>query len=87
MTYQEQLQDERWFLHRDFVKSRDNHQCVICGDKNNLEVHHIRYINGLMAWEYPHYMLKTLCHCCHRRITEKRFDELPPWSWIIHPNG
>ena len=37
------------------------------GDKT-LNVHHLFYVNGFDPWEYPNYMLGTLCSECHKIV-------------------
>jgi len=65
MTYQEQLQDPRWKELRIKIINRDWGYCTCCGTSKNLHVHHTKYFDGLMAWEYPWQYLKTLCADCH----------------------
>lgn len=65
MTYEEQLRDPRWLDKRKAVIARDGHKCRRCERTNDLQVHHIRYHDGMMAWEYTHYDLITLCSRCH----------------------
>ena len=33
-----------------------------------LNVHHTKYVEGKMAWEYPMSMLTTLCEKCHEEF-------------------
>lgn len=35
--------------------------------QENLQVHHKKYINGKMAWEYSWSDLITLCNACHKK--------------------
>lgn len=56
---------------REAVFERDNHQCTVCGKKENLSIHHIDG-NG---WSSPKEEknndidnLITLCHSCHARL-------------------
>lgn len=63
--YSQQLQDLNWKFKADNIRIRDKHSCRLCGEKNTqLDVHHIRYIDGRMAWEYDDGDLVTLCHKC-----------------------
>ena len=64
MTYKEQLLDQRWKDKRDIIIDRDR-MCFKCGLTKGLQVHHTKYIDGLMAWEYPDRLLITLCSGCH----------------------
>ena len=51
--YEQQLDDTRWKLKSENIRIRDKHECRLCGAKRTqLDVHHIRYINGREAWDY-----------------------------------
>lgn len=68
MTYKEQLRTSAWLRKKHEILERDNFVCSKCLADNyerRLEVHHITYIKGKKAWEYPDYMLVTLCKDCH----------------------
>lgn len=65
IPYSEQLKDPRWLWIRLAVIQRDRGCCRICGRTINLQVHHLQYESGLMAWEYPFEYLVTLCSRCH----------------------
>lgn len=66
MTYKEQLKDPRWQKKRLEIMERDGWQCQCCFDRDNtLTVHHKKYDNGKMAWEYENELLITLCEDCH----------------------
>lgn len=41
---------------------------VKCGSTSNLQIHHLRYIKGKMAWEYKDKDLIVLCETCHEKI-------------------
>lgn len=75
-SYWDQLKDPRWQQQRLKVMERDAWACRECGDTSTtLNVHHVAYIKGLMAWEYPACMLKTLCEPCHEK-TEQQLQRL-----------
>jgi len=80
MTYQEQLQDERWRKRRYEILCRDKHACIMCGYVGDrVNVHHLKYTG--MAWEAPDKDLITLCWECHRKhhrpdIVDKKYDEM-----------
>lgn len=74
MTYEEQLRDPRWIKLREFVKKEDRYECRYCGRKEDLQVHHMKYIDGRMAWEYPTELLLTLCEDCHKK---EHYIDLP----------
>lgn len=67
--YEQQLDDTRWKLKDENIRIRDKHECRLCGAKRTqLDVHHIRYINGREAWDYDDGDLVTLCHKCHEEL-------------------
>ena len=68
LTYQQQLEDERWKKKRLKVLKRDGFNCIICHSNKNLNVHHLVYKEGKMAWEYPNELLITLCEDCHKKV-------------------
>jgi 5-methylcytosine-specific restriction endonuclease McrA len=66
--YRKLLQDPKWKIKASFIRKRDNHTCVRCGKKSNrLQVHHTKYENGLMPWEYENNTLESLCSTCHKK--------------------
>jgi len=68
MTYKDQLLDPRWQRKKAGILKRDNYTCrnpKCCSTTKNLQVHHLEYFSGIMAWEYPDDMLITLCVDCH----------------------
>lgn len=71
MTYDEQLQDERWLLKRDQILQRDWRVCQVCLSGKDLNVHHKKYIEGRLAWEYADYYLITLCQKCHKNVHQE----------------
>lgn len=78
MTYQDQLQDPRWIAKRNEILERDDYCCQDClrgkdrlSPHIQLHVHHRKYIDGLMAWEYTNDQLITLCRECHGKFHGK----------------
>jgi 5-methylcytosine-specific restriction endonuclease McrA len=71
MNYQEQLLTENWKVKRNIIFKRDNYCCQKCLSKKNLCVHHKKYINGRMCWDYPDSLLITLCKICHNKLHEE----------------
>lgn len=73
LTYKEQLLHPNWQRKRLEILSRDEYECVCCGDKEStLHVHHRIYIKGRKVWEYENEQLETLCHKCHSHGHELR---------------
>lgn len=69
-TYHAFLRTEQWDEIRCYVIRRDGFQCRICGCKDHLQVHHIRYTDddGNQDWTDTDWMV-TLCAQCHSIIT------------------
>lgn len=63
--YQILLKDPLWIKKRNYIVTRDRHRCTKCGNKTNLNVHHLFYVEGKKPWEYPNHTLITLCQDCH----------------------
>lgn len=72
MTYQEQLLTDEWKLRRQEIIDRDFGICQQCMSSKNLNVHHLTYIDGRMAWEYEDFYLITLCGECHKKTHEDK---------------
>lgn len=69
--------DSRWLSKRTSILERDQYTCIRCGKKcapSELHVHHLNYVRGKKAWEYPDIELITLCKGCH----SKEHGILPP---------
>lgn len=84
--YKRLLQDVRWQLKKKAVLRRDEFSCQQCGAKKvQLEVHHIRYVNGKMPWDYDGSDLITLCDKCHEKITDyEKYETLVPGGYFYH---
>lgn len=67
LKYNEQLADSRWLQKKTEILIRDNYTCQKCGAKSHLNVHHLVYEEGKLAWEYSNDKLITLCEQCHAR--------------------
>ena len=79
LSYQEQLKDSRWVKKREEVFKAKGYVCCKCGCKNNLQVHHLKYKDGKMAWEYPLKDLIVLCEKCHSEVHQDLNNELNPY--------
>lgn len=73
--FREKAQLSGWDLHKwaNAIKERDNHQCVECGNTDELEAHHIKE-----KAVCPELALKlwngiTLCQSCHNNIHHKEY--------------
>lgn len=68
MTYKDFLKSGKWQQKRLEVMNRDGFKCVICGEVNDLTVHHLYYEPNKKPWEYDDEVLQTLCSNCHNKI-------------------
>lgn len=69
-NYSEILKSNEWKQKRLVILKRDNFKCQHCSQKDNLQVHHKKYIKGKMPWEVPNNYLITLCSNCHTKEHE-----------------
>jgi uncharacterized protein YlaI len=61
--YATYLQSSEWRRFRQERIDKDHHRCVICGSRDNLNVHHLNYkVMYEVDW------LVTLCRDCHSRL-------------------
>ena len=65
------LTSTHWSDLRTKVLQRDGYRCVMCEDRNNLQVHHKRY-DRLFGEELDD--LATLCNGCHL-ATPRRWED------------
>lgn len=83
MTYQEKLQDQRWFVFRHEVLEYSGYQCRRYRRSESevpLQVHHPRYTKGREPWDYDVWEVECLCIDCHRAahgIADPSGDDLP----------
>lgn len=68
-AYEEYLRSEYWKSLREEILEKDHHRCVVCGRKENLNVHHLTY-DHLGDREAEWFDLVTLCRDCHQRAHE-----------------
>lgn len=86
MSYRDDLRDPRWQRRRLEILQRDEFSCRFCGDdRNELHVHHKRYVAGRKPWEYSDDDLMTLCAECHSKLTEctQRMAEAMCWEPVF----
>lgn len=81
MTHKEQwqawLKEDEWNLKRTEILLRDNFKCQITNcfaRPDNLQVHHLYYIQGLKPWEYSNDCMVTLCAKHHHEYHLKVED-------------
>ena len=69
-TYKDQLKDKRWRELRKAILLRDGYRCTVCGDTQNLQVHHTYYYDNkfMPPWNYPKESLITVCDKCHKEF-------------------
>lgn len=66
--YNEQLKRNEWKKFREFIFAVRGKKCEKCGASTNLQVHHLHYISGRLAWEYLPFDVMVLCGDCHKKI-------------------
>ena len=72
-SYGALLFDPRWKQRRAEILHRDGNRCVICGQRENLHIHHrqyhflVRHNQFKAPWDYKDHLLITLCESCHSR--------------------
>lgn len=61
-----------------FVRHRDNNQCLKCGSKSRLEVHHFKKLTQFEDPNEAHYAnnLGLFCFDCHREVEDAGFGSL-----------
>lgn len=68
MPYDKQLNDKRWDAFRKFVFAVRGKKCEMCGSTHILQIHHPKYKNGRLAWEYTCNEVVVLCKECHSKV-------------------
>lgn len=62
----DQYKDPRWQKKRLEILQRDKFTCRSCTDNTTtLHVHHLKYNEHSLIWEYGNEDLITLCETCH----------------------
>ena len=84
--YSQELQNTHWKLKADNIRIRDKYKCRLCNATGiQLDVHHLRYIEGREPWEYDDGDLVTLCHKCHEKLHDEiNFYQLKEWDYFYH---
>lgn len=71
----------QWRELRKEIFSRDGYKCTHCGRQlkdKDLQVHHLTYLEGKEAWDYPKELLTTYCKRCH---AEEHGKIMPSSGW------
>lgn len=63
MPYQEYLKSRHWHLLRAFKLEESGAACERCGDRNELQIHHVFYQSDRTRTKLSH--LQVLCSRCH----------------------
>jgi len=60
----------RWYSAREKALDRDGHECLVCGDAEDLHVHHLIPVREFDDSEDAHYLenLMTVCVTCHPKV-------------------
>ncbi len=85
INYSELLTNPLWQKKRLEIMNRDAFTCQKCNHTDTtLNVHHLKYHNGLKPWEYLDVDLITLCKDCHFEIEElKKAGDKTPFKDIV----
>lgn len=66
--YSDQLNRQEWRAFRQFILVVRKAECEICGNKTELQIHHLRYVENRKAWEYLPDDMMVLCRRCHKAV-------------------
>lgn len=74
--YNKYLATPEWQKKATLIKRRDGNKCLLCGNTENLVVHHLCY--DYVDWEHPgcesDCYLVTLCRGCHRKFHDAELN-------------
>lgn len=82
ISYSEQLKHDLWKQKRNHIVAQRGNKCERCKNTENLQVHHIKYIKGRLAWEYSDDLLECLCGSCHMKehdVNKSKADQAEKW--------
>ena len=78
------LESRTWSEKRNMALERDEYHCSLCGNPNNLEVHHLRYPDVLGTESIADLM--TLCCECHKKLEDyKKNHHVQRWKVEWYP--
>ena len=74
--YNKYLSTPEWQNKATLIKRLDGNKCLLCGNTENLVVHHLRY--DYVDWEHPGCEsdcdLVTLCRGCHGKFHDAELN-------------
>lgn len=74
----------RWKRKRMEILNRDHNQCVICGNTEGLEVHHIYSLDTHQALKLENTNLITLCDECHHKAHNNVYNQIFLTNKLVH---
>ena len=92
MSYHDQLKTKEWKHYRLYIAIANRFTCELCGNTfyRRFNIHHKKYINGLMAWQYDLKDVAFLCYhhhfMVHRPELAYKFDGMISVKQVIHRN-
>lgn len=79
--YNKQLQTKTWQRKRNKILAKAMYLCSCCKCFECLEIHHLYYIRGNKAWDYPDKALIVLCRECHQKWHDEHQIEYREKEW------
>lgn len=67
---------QQWKNKRAEILLRDNNQCKICGNKCDLQVHHIYSLDNHPEMRLENNNLITLCTSCHHDVHNQIYNSI-----------
>jgi hypothetical protein len=68
IEYEKLLSRKEWKDFRKNVFEVRGKKCEMCGAEKHLQVHHPRYVEGKLPWDYSVHDVVVLCGRCHKKI-------------------
>lgn len=91
MTYKEQIRSPQWIEFAAAFKKAKDWKCESCGAKqsatNELSVHHIYYMGGVMMWDHPEGLLECLCSRCHKSRQTSQQQTIADFAKTLNIRG
>lgn len=73
-NYFDLLKDPRWYEYRIRAIGHHGNGCYLCAETRNIQVHHLRYIDGMNPWDYDFNDVRVYCDNCHEVVTRAADD-------------